>query len=268
MSEEQVIKNSTCVITEEIILSDLCSLGIQKGDILLVHSSLSSIGWVAGREIAVIEALLKAVGQNGTIVMPSFTGENSDPALWENPPVPNTWVEDIKNHMVPFDPSKTPTREMGKIAEAFWHYPGVKRSNHPQVSFSAWGKWANEITCHHPLSPGFGKDSPLYRLYEKHAKVLLLGVNYNRCTCLHLCEVFLANPKMYYQTGARILENGQSVWKTFDEIDYDNDDFIALGLDYEKEHNLSKGKVGNAYCRLLDMVDICDFGVQWMKNHR
>ena len=53
----------------------------------MVHSSLSKIGWVCGAEVSVIQALLEVVGEEGTIVMPAHTGDNSDPSVWENPPI-------------------------------------------------------------------------------------------------------------------------------------------------------------------------------------
>lgn len=268
MHEADVIKKSHEPITQTRLQHDLEALGIHKGDTLLVHSSLSAIGWVVGREITVIEALLAVVGQEGTIVMPSFTGENSDPARWQNPPVPQDWIKIIQDNMPPFDPQKTPTREMGRIAEAFWHYPGVHRSNHPEVSFSAYGHLAKELTKEHPLSPGFGPSSPLYKLYEMHAKVLLLGVGYGNCTCLHLCEVMRNDPQTHFLSGARILENGRSVWKTFDEIDYDDGDFPQLGEDYEKNYPVSQGFVGMANCRLIDMYSLCQYGFTWMNQHR
>lgn len=268
MSESDVIHKTKDVITKETLLNDFKALGIKKGDILLVHSSLSKLGWIVGREITVIDALLEMVGKNGTIVMPCFSGENSDPSRWENPPVPNSWVETIKENMPPFDPLKTPTREMGRIADAFWRYPNALRSNHPQVSFSAIGPKAEWILQDQPLSPGFGENSPLYKLYDLQAKVLLLGVGYGSCTCLHRCEVQLTPLKQYHLTGARIIKEGQSIWQEFMEIDYDDNDFSKLGEDYEKQYPVSIHRVGIADCRLIDMVSLCDFGKQWLQIHR
>jgi aminoglycoside N3'-acetyltransferase len=67
---------------------------------------------------------------------------------------------------------------MGCIAELFRTLPESIRSNHPQVSFSASGKYANVIIDNHQLTPQFGMNTPLGKLYELNAKVLLLGVNY------------------------------------------------------------------------------------------
>ena len=52
------------------IYQDLNRLGINNNDIVLVHSSLSSLGWVCGGAQAVIIALMEVVGNSGTLVMP------------------------------------------------------------------------------------------------------------------------------------------------------------------------------------------------------
>jgi ATP-dependent DNA ligase len=60
-SEAKVIANTEGLPeTSQSIEEDLISLGIQPGNILLVHSSLSALGWVCGGAPAVIDALLGA----------------------------------------------------------------------------------------------------------------------------------------------------------------------------------------------------------------
>lgn len=88
MSEQKVIEITRKVNTIDSIYNDLVKLGVKAGDTILVHSSLSIIGWVCGAAQAVIMALKQAVGDDGTLIMPAHSGANSDPAYWENPPVP------------------------------------------------------------------------------------------------------------------------------------------------------------------------------------
>lgn len=267
MNEGKIIELSKQAYSKEDLVKDLQNLSLQQGDCILVHSSLSKIGWVIGREVAVVEALLEVIGEDGTIIMPCFSGENSAPELWGNPPVPASWVSKIKQHMPAFHPAITPTREMGRIVNSFWHYPGVIRSLHPQVSFCGYGKLAHAILEKHSLTPGLGNDSPLAKLYQYKAKVVLLGVGYNNCTCLHLSESNFARANTI-KTGVSVVQDGKAMWIDFEEIDYDDSDFHKLGLDYEKEFAIIQGVVGQAPCKVLDLKSICDYADTWFINNR
>ena len=145
--------------------------------VLLVHSSLSGMGWVCGGAVAVIIALQKALGKTGTLVMPTHSTDLSDPSQWENSSVPESWWQTIRQTMPPYDPDLTPTRSMGRIAETFRKQNGVLRSAHPQSSFCASGPQASYIIENHSLAFGMGEHSPLARIYDLHGFVLLLGVD-------------------------------------------------------------------------------------------
>lgn len=151
MSEQDAIERSEALpATVDSLTADLHDLGVLPGSVLLIHSSLSSLGWVCGGPIAVIAALKQAIGATGTLVMPTHSGDLSDPSKWGNPSVPEHWWPTIRATMPPYDASLTPTRAMGIIPECFRHQAGVLRSNHPQVSFAAYGPHANAIVEHQP----------------------------------------------------------------------------------------------------------------------
>ena len=137
--EPGVIARSPGPVTRAGLAAELGRLGVRSGSVLLVHSALSALGWVCGGAQTVVEALLDALGPDGTLVAPSHTGGNSDPAAWGNPPVPEPWWPVIREHMPAFDPRVTAAHGMGAIAEAVRTWPGARRSAHPQVSFSAVG---------------------------------------------------------------------------------------------------------------------------------
>lgn len=266
MSEKKIIDNTKQTNTVDSIYRDLSKLGIKSDDTLLVHSSLSSLGWVCAGAQSVIIVLLKSVS-NGTLVMPTHSGDWSDPAKWENPPVPKEWLKIIYENMPAYDKDITPTRFMGKIPELFRILPNSIRSNHPQTSFCANGKYAKKITEDHPLTQQMGMESPLGALYRLGAKVLLLGVEYDSCTSFHLAETLNKNmPKE--KTGTSIIEDGKRIWKWFSDYTYDSEDFEKLGRDFEKNSLVTKGKVGNAQCILFDMKTGVNFAAKWLSNNR
>lgn len=267
MSEEMTIFATKKPNTIQSLVQDFKALGINQGDILLVHSSMSRLGWVCGGAQAVITALLNAVGRDGTIVMPAHSADLSDPAEWENPPVPSDWIPIIYEQLPAFDPQLTPTRGMGQIAELFRTIPNTLRSDHPQGSFCANGKHAKEITEKHPLTPQFGIDSPLGTLYKLRANVLLLGTGYDSCTSFHLAES-LIDEMPIKRMGAPVLDEGKRCWKWFDDYDYCSDDFQLIGKEFEKTGHVRTGKVGNAEAKLFSLQEGVDFAKQWLITHR
>jgi aminoglycoside 3-N-acetyltransferase len=245
MTEHTAVETSTTPVTVGSLTRDLQALGLRSGQVLLLHSSLSSLGWVCGGPVAVVEALLAALGPGGTLVVPTQTGDLTDPAQWEHPPVPSTWWETIRETMPAYRPELTPSRAMGTIAELVRTWPGAVRSSHPHVSFAALGPAAAEITAHHGLADGLGDDSPLGRLYRAGAQVLLLGVGYDRCTSLHLAE-YRAGVREHVSQAGPVLVDGQRRWATWDDIDLDSTDFPVLGAAFDLVGEVHQGRVGNA----------------------
>ena len=266
MSEGDVVSRTGMPNTVASIAKDLKALGFRNGDVALVHSSLSRLGWVCGAEQAVIQGLQAAAGPTGTLCMPAQT-VNSDPIEWKNPPVPDGWLSVIYNNMPAFDVNRMPARGMGRIAELFRTFPGCLRSNHPQVSFSAWGRLAADIIKNHPLTPQFGAESPLGKLYELDAKVLLLGAGYDACTCFHMGETLFDRMPRKRQ-GASILVGGERQWTCFEDFDYNSDDFDKLGEDFEKEMPVALGKVGEGDCRLFSLREAVDYATNWLPKNR
>ncbi len=250
--------------------SDFESLGVKQGMVLLVHASLSSLGWVCGGAPAVILALEEVLGEEGTLVMPTHSGDLTDPENWENPPVPQDWWEPIRQNMPAFQTDLTPTRKTGAISETFRKQQGVLRSDHPHFSFAARGAQAAKITENHALEQGLGENSPLARIYEFDGHVLLLGVGHENNSSLHLAEYRASFPgKRNGKSGAPILRAGKRVWARFDELDLDADDFELIGKSYARDRaEIRTGKVAQASCKLMPQRGLVDYAVSWMEENR
>ncbi|TVQ17438.1 MAG: aminoglycoside N(3)-acetyltransferase [Spirochaetaceae bacterium] len=272
MSELRVIEQfPDRPITEQVIIDDLRALGIEPGAIVLVHTRLSAIGWVCGDALAVIRALQECVRGFGTLVMPTHSGGLTDPATWENPPVPASWCDTIRDTMPAYEPEVTPTRGVGRTPDLFRTLPLVLRSNHPHVSFAAWGEHALDIVADHDLEFSLGEGSPLARLYDADAWVLLIGAGFDSNTSFHLAE-YRADyaKKETVLIGAPVMIDGHRRWKTFRDINYESDDFAEIGRAFVKRHKqeVRIGRVGNAESHLFRQRIAVDFAAQWMHTHR
>ena len=227
-------------ILKEEILSALRSLGLEKGDTVMVHTSLSKIGYVCGGAQTVIEALTQTVGGEGTLMMPSQSWKNLDPEDGVHWDVDRQYWQVIRDNWPAYDKHLTPTNTMGAVAEMFRSWPGAVRSDHPARSVAAWGKHAQELTQGHDLSNIFGDGSPLGRLYDLDGKVLLIGVGYEKNTSLHLADARAEYPgKHTCVEHSAVMENGKRVWKAYETLFVDGEDFEKIGEAFE--HSSSAG---------------------------
>lgn len=267
MTEADAIAATDTPATPATIASDLRALGLEAGMTVMVHSSLSKLGFVAGGAQSVVAALLEVVGPSGTLMMPTHSGALTDPADWQHPPVPEEWWQTLRDEMPAFDQDLTPTRSMGVIAECFRHAPGVKRSNHPTVSAAAMGPNADALTKDHQLADRFGTTSPQGRLYELDGYVLLLGVDHANNTSLHLSEA-LSGLAPTTTDGAPVMIDGKRQWVDVTQLEADEDDFAEIGEAFAATGNERRGTVGVGTARLCRSREVVDFGVEWMRNNR
>ena len=189
------------IVTHEMIVSGLRSLGLRAGDGVIVHSSLKSFGQVQGGPATVIAALMEVLTPQGSLLMPSF------------------------NHGVPFeegapgvyDPRETPTIN-GAIPDCFWRMPGVARSLDPTHPVAAWGRNAQRYTQFHHRTLTMGPQSPLGLLQAEGGYGLLLGVGYHSNTFHHVVEMSTGAPCLGYRSEAypvRLADGRQVLGRTW-----------------------------------------------------
>ncbi len=220
-------------VTKDMIVDGLRRLGLSRGDVVMVHSSLSAIGDVEGGESAVIEALLEVVGDSGTVMMPAM-------------------AQGV------FDIEKSPST-VGSITEAFRHWPGARRSLHPTHSVAAVGPQAEYLTrdhikCERAIGPG----TPFEKLVHLGGYVLLLGCDQDRNTLLHYPEDIANLPYLGTYTGQYIDEDGVQKTKVMPRYPGPHRDFIGLDKMFRQAGIMRIGKVGKAVCRLLKAREAVD----------
>jgi len=270
MSDTLPADRSPDPVTVESMASDLRDLGVEAGQTVVVHGSLSSLGWVCGGAPAVVDALQRVITANGTLVMPTHSPGNRDPTDMGNPPVPESWYESIRDQMPPYRPDVTPTQGMGAIAECFRSCPGVRRSAHPQHSFAAWGDNAEFVADGHSLDYSLGEQSPLARVYDCEGHVLFLGTTHATNTSLHLAE-YRADLDISTGTHASaVLEDGQREWVEWTDLDFTDEDFAECGGAFDRAHPeaVDTGTVGVGDAKLLDQRTLVDFAVEWFESER
>ncbi|MBI2943796.1 MAG: AAC(3) family N-acetyltransferase [Candidatus Wallbacteria bacterium] len=248
------------------LTAELGQLGVKPAMTLMVHTSLSALGFVAGGPVAVVQALLDTLGPEGTLAMPTHSADLSDPANWHNPPVPEAWWPTLRAETPAYDPRYTPTWKMGAVADVFRAWPGTLRSAHPSVSFSARGPQAQRLTSTHELDFALGEGSPLARLYDLDGWVLLLGVGHERNTSFHLAE-YRAAIRPPVTEGAPVLEAGRRVWREMRELQLDDESFAEIGAEFDASSGVIVGHVGAATARLFRQRPAVDFAVSWLRRN-
>lgn len=257
------------IIIKEDIVNALQQLGVKNGQNIIVHTSMKSFGFVCGGPQIIIEALIDLVGKDGTIVMPTQTWKNMDPLYgvhWEEP---REWWGIIRDNWPAYDKNITLTNTMGAVSEMFRKWPGALRSDHPVRSFAAWGKNAKHLISNHDLSDIFGESSPIAKLYDLDGYVLLLGTGYDKNTSIHLADERANYPsKRMEENSCAMMKDGERKWVTYSTLYVDGEDFIDIGIDFEKKYGIKKIKIGNADVKFMRQREIIDFAVEWIENNR
>ena len=223
--------------THKKLTQDFTNLGIEKGDTLFIHSSFKSLGPVTDGAGTVIAALEETVGQDGLILMPSF---NLRPSREER-------VES-------WDVATTPST-VGWLTEFFRQMPGTYRSDHYSHAVAARGRDAEVFVADHlrqegcqspwdlhPWGKTYGTHSPMFRAYKTDSKLLMIGVDYETSTYIHLVEVIHWNKRLADDSQASFIGLNRP----------------KLGAFWDALGQLRQGKVGDSDCRLFHIKTYVD----------
>jgi aminoglycoside N3'-acetyltransferase/L-amino acid N-acyltransferase YncA len=214
------------------LTDQLLRLGVRPGGVLLVHCAFSRVRPVEGGPLGLIEALQDALGPDGTLVMPSMADDD----------------------VSPFDPQRTPCIGMGIVAHTFWQQPHVLRSDSPHA-FAARGPHAAAITQSHPVDIAHGLESPVGRVYEMDGQILLLGVNHDANTTIHLAEL-LAGVRYRRPASAYIMENGRPTRVEYGENDHCCENFTLVDGWLDAQDQQSHSRISHAQARLMNSRDV------------
>ena len=225
------------------IAADARALGVREGSVLLVHSSLKSLGRQGLTPAHVIEGLRLALGDHGTLVFPTLSYMSCGPA-----------------HSLTFDVKNTPSC-VGAIPEYFrTSVEGAKRSLCPTHSCAAIGELQEAVVGgHHLDNTPCGPNSPFHRVMELDGSILFLGCGTNCNTSMHAIEE-LSRPDYLFEecyTYTMVKEDGS----TYEQPCYAHD-FKGVYQAYSRMENiltdkeLQKGNVLSASCHLMRAVPL------------
>ena len=244
----------------------------------MVHVSMKSLGWVVGGADTVVQALLDAVGPDGTLV--AMCGSHSD--TWygfERWPISSQ--ELYRAEMPAFDPERSEaTPEVGRIPERIRTWPGAIRSAHPESSLAAIGPQAEWLLVPHPRDFPSGEGSPLARLVEARGKVLMLGAPLETITLLHHAETIATAPnKRLVRYPIPVMEDAKRTWCTVTDIDSTNgaydyasasesdaDAFELIGEAAIAAGVGVRGPVGASSSVLFPAAELVEFAVAWIET--
>lgn len=229
-------------VRKEDIVKSLEQIGVRSGESLMMHSSLSSMGYVEGGADAVADALLEVLGSEGTLMVPTFTHSGTEY----------------------FDPLISPSKN-GAITEAVRKRPKAIRSLHPTHAPTAFGKYATEFMKDHLERGPLGIDSPVDRIAKKDGWILLLGVDHTTNSTVHVGEAYVSSPSLtvIYSSASpkrvilKLPEDGE-IEVVITEMPGCSRGFGAIEEPLRERGQIIDGKIGLAACQLVKGQHVID----------
>lgn len=258
--------------TRSSLRGDLAKLGVEEGDVVMVHAAMAGVGPMLNGPDALVHALRDVVGPDGTIMVYTSWDSVHDDLLDDSGRVRAEW----RDHVPGFDPlSSRAVRMNGIIAEFVRTTPGARRSANPGASVAALGRLADWITADHPQDYGFGEHTPFARLVEAGGRVLMVGAPWDTMTLVHHADHLARMP------GKRVLRyevpfataDGKT-WRFVEEFDTTEPVLVGMPDNYIErivealvaQGGGRRGPVGDAPSLLVDAAPMLDFAIRWLES--
>lgn len=229
-------------VTKEEIVYALKLGGIENGDVVLMHSAMSAIGHVEGGADTVIDAVLDAVGPDGTFAVSTMAFDH------------------------PFDVENSPST-VGIISETHRKRPNSLRSLRPVHSINAIGAKAEELIRDHDLcETNCGVGSPYLKLREMGGKIILLGVDMNRNTTLHAIEDIMDSVYLVNRTvpAPKYMEDYEHKTMVMKKLCPGHRNFLGFTADLRKADALIEVCIGNAMVKIIDVRKMFALGEEML----
>lgn len=220
----------------------LAGLGVKRGDALIFHCALSSIGRLEGGAEALIEAFLAAVGPEGTLMAPV-----------------------MPDMFAPIDLLDSPST-LGRVAEALRLWPGALRSMHPTHSVAALGQSADRLVAGHEDCTPCGPGSPYEKLAQLGGWVLLFGVDQDRNTSLHTAEDLADMPYLREVQVEVRTPDGRGRKVRVPKFPQGHREFIGIDPLLRRDGLVRIGQVGNAVVRLMPARELLEWAVRLLRR--
>ena len=226
------VKLRTRVVRDEALDAALNEVGVRELSLLLVHSSLSSCGYI---KKGALKLLQQFESRCETLCLPT-----------------HTYCYTLPDGSTPvFDPQKTGSL-VGAVSDCFWQAGGVFRSLHPSHSIAAKGEGSEAICTGHELAETpCGERTPYELLIQNSASVLMFGCTLNTYTLFHTTEALMTCDYLYYPepvvmrfigpqglTARQMKRQDMRVPRRFAEME---DELLKIGL--LRRVSLGKGKL-------------------------
>lgn len=252
--------------TRSSLLNEFRNLGIAAGDIVMVHAAVRKVGPIVGGVTTLVQALLDAVGTDGTLA--AYVD-------WELGFEPDAVEREYTDDIPLFDKRLArAARDYGILPEVIRTWPRAVRSDNPDAGVAAVGARAEWLCADHALSYGYGEESPYAKLVASAGSILVLGAPLDTMTLLHHSEhVARLGKKRVKRYRRKVLIDGEPRWIDIEEFDTSDpivegmpeDHFARIAAAALKSGAGRRGVVGAADAYLFNAASLHRIGVDWLE---